>query len=610
MTKQFNRGPQKNSPTPIASAYSELSFGPQFGRSFEEQTTVPVDGSNSIQRQLSPFTISILPPLVLGNIPDRNFEQNLRKYALPLALDAANLFNLFLNKYAPPQAPPEIPDPSVIPNSDLTDHFTLRMFLEGQSIDPPENDTEYRANLRTVAEQLEIAKAAFEAIDGVPHTIAIGSGYRSPKKNADVGGVKLSQHMLGKAADITVTGFTPAQVAAVMNELMDSGAIAQGGLGYYDDKKNHFVHYDVRGDRQRFTGGTDEGSEADTIGAALGMLPAGPPPSELYRLQDEAGFTGPLQRRVVPAGPPPDVPLLDAASQIDTWQDAKNKVVRDQLQSEGADTAGYASNRVQAEQFIAQGKLQTNENGAFTEPGFVDRMVAVDIASQLDAMLKVPPLTLLINPTSFSTKYAKIQQFSQRTRNGFLRQDWGEEQPVLSISGIIGAFIAGGTGVQFASKRNSAAYQNLMALFGFYRHAGYIYDTVYNSNAYHMVGALAIEYDQWVYVGQMNSFSWGYEEANQHGNIGFEIEFQVCQMFDNHMPTESIQPLRSPTASFSSAENVSGKYPSTDAVDGSNTLSEGAEALPSLGRFITGSATSGAASSLPTGEGFQLYEKT
>ena len=43
--------------------------------------------------------------------------------------------------------------------------------------------------------------------------IHITSGYRCKHHNEEVGGVKKSQHMLGKAADIQVKGYTPIEVS-------------------------------------------------------------------------------------------------------------------------------------------------------------------------------------------------------------------------------------------------------------------------------------------------------------------------------------------------------------------------------------------------------------
>ena len=222
-----------------------------------------------------------------------------------------------------------------------------------------------------------------------------------------------------------------------------------------------------------------------------------------------------------------------------------------------------------------------------SKPAITDMVVARDIANQLERILKVPPLTLFINPTSFQVQYTKIQQYSERTRFGLIRQEWGEDLPKLSISGRIGAYLTGspemsdswsmdllnggssgpgvsagmpkgsvpgqgarnrGTGVQFANKRDSAAWQQLMALFTFYKNNGYIYDNITASNAHHLVGCLAIDYDNWTYVGNMDTFSWAYQEAQQGGGVEFQIGFTAIQMYDKHDASKSkaIKPLKGP----------------------------------------------------------------
>ena len=79
-------------------------------------------------------------------------------------------------------------------------------------------------------------------------SITINSGYRSPKHNAKIGGAKNSQHLTGKAADIAVQGFTPKQVAEVIENLISQGKMTQGGLGVYST----WIHYDIRGTKARW----------------------------------------------------------------------------------------------------------------------------------------------------------------------------------------------------------------------------------------------------------------------------------------------------------------------------------------------------------------------
>lgn len=78
--------------------------------------------------------------------------------------------------------------------------------------------------------------------------VTINSGYRTPQYNTKVGGVAQSQHCYGTAADISVRGQTPAQVAAYARQLMPDW----GGVGVY--AKKGFTHIDVRETRSDWDG--------------------------------------------------------------------------------------------------------------------------------------------------------------------------------------------------------------------------------------------------------------------------------------------------------------------------------------------------------------------
>ena len=78
--------------------------------------------------------------------------------------------------------------------------------------------------------------------------VVINSGYRTPQYNAKVGGVTESQHCYGTAADISVEGQKPEQVAAYARQLMPDW----GGVGIYS--KQGFTHIDVRETKADWTG--------------------------------------------------------------------------------------------------------------------------------------------------------------------------------------------------------------------------------------------------------------------------------------------------------------------------------------------------------------------
>jgi uncharacterized protein YcbK (DUF882 family) len=97
-------------------------------------------------------------------------------------------------------------------------------------------------NITELARSLEVLPTA------INKPITITSGYRSPKYNAKIGGVKDSQHLRGTAADIKVKGMTPKEVALVIEGLIEQGKMKEGGIGVYPT----FTHYDHRGRKARW----------------------------------------------------------------------------------------------------------------------------------------------------------------------------------------------------------------------------------------------------------------------------------------------------------------------------------------------------------------------
>lgn len=79
--------------------------------------------------------------------------------------------------------------------------------------------------------------------DRIGAPIFVNSGYRCPEHNEAVGGKPGSQHVKGRAADITCPSISISDLA---NEAEKVGYFAAGGIGRYFDKR--FVHVDVRYD--------------------------------------------------------------------------------------------------------------------------------------------------------------------------------------------------------------------------------------------------------------------------------------------------------------------------------------------------------------------------
>lgn len=135
----------------------------------------------------------------------------------------------------------------------LTKHFQRSEFDCNDEFNTPV-PAELLPNVQTLAENLEILRAHLtdklnkKGIKG-ECPIHINSGYRTKAYNdKQPGSAKNSQHLSGKAADITTKYFTPKQVAAAIEELIAVKLMKQGGIGKYPG----FTHYDIRGKKARW----------------------------------------------------------------------------------------------------------------------------------------------------------------------------------------------------------------------------------------------------------------------------------------------------------------------------------------------------------------------
>jgi len=100
-------------------------------------------------------------------------------------------------------------------------------------------------NITKLANQLQFVR------DNLARPITINSAYRCVTHNSSdaVKGSKNSQHILGKAADIVISGLDPIlDTYDYLDDLMRTGEILQGGLGMYKT----FTHYDIRKTKARW----------------------------------------------------------------------------------------------------------------------------------------------------------------------------------------------------------------------------------------------------------------------------------------------------------------------------------------------------------------------
>jgi len=115
----------------------------------------------------------------------------------------------------------------------ITENFYLDEFTCKDQSDIPLN---VFMNILKLAVEMQKIRNYFQ------RSITVNSGYRSPSYNKKIGGASKSQHLLGMACDFTVSGYTSFEVADIVEDLMQSEVIKNGGLGEYDT----FTHYDIR----------------------------------------------------------------------------------------------------------------------------------------------------------------------------------------------------------------------------------------------------------------------------------------------------------------------------------------------------------------------------
>ena len=121
----------------------------------------------------------------------------------------------------------------------LTTNFSLSEF----------NKRNYNVPTDVLRNLIELAKNLQVLRDEVKKPIKITSGYRPAELNAKIGGATKSRHITGEAADFKIEGYTPKQVAAIIEKLIAEGKMKQGGIGTYST----WTHFDVRGTKARWT---------------------------------------------------------------------------------------------------------------------------------------------------------------------------------------------------------------------------------------------------------------------------------------------------------------------------------------------------------------------
>ena len=125
----------------------------------------------------------------------------------------------------------------------LTKNFSLEELIASNTAKVKKIDNTPSEQIKKNLERL--AKEVLQPIrDKYGYPITITSGYRCPKLNAAVGGVKNSQHLTGEAADIKCTSTTKAALFKVIKTMIEKKELKVGQLiwEYGTKKEPNWIH--------------------------------------------------------------------------------------------------------------------------------------------------------------------------------------------------------------------------------------------------------------------------------------------------------------------------------------------------------------------------------
>lgn len=133
----------------------------------------------------------------------------------------------------------------------LTKNFSLKEFTHSvfyneeqqqMVLESFDKDSELKNNIQKLANNLQVLR------NYIGKPIKINIGFRPLWWELKQGRSGKSQHVFGKAADISINGVEPLEVYRAIELLISRGDMLQGGLGLY----NSWVHYDIRKTKARW----------------------------------------------------------------------------------------------------------------------------------------------------------------------------------------------------------------------------------------------------------------------------------------------------------------------------------------------------------------------
>jgi len=234
----------------------------------------------------------------------------------------------------------------------------------------------------------------------------------------------------------------------------------------------------------------------------------------IYPLKGSVPSIAPMVFALVP----PDIPSTKPPSNIENW-------VKDSKADQDKRRTQFEIDEVKSNAEESLKNLRSSRDN-------IDKITK--------KMSEVPPLVLLINPSTFSHDMSKLIIDGSFTRSGYVREHWGENLDTVSCDGTIGGFygiqMQGGNlkhqvMITRSHKKASLSFQNLMSLIMIYENNGRVYSDLYDRRRVVLVGSVMMFWDGNVYIGNFNNFTVSDREENPY-NTPYSFEFAVSSIID------------------------------------------------------------------------------
>lgn len=208
---------------------------------------------------------------------------------------------------------------------------------------------------------------------------------------------------------------------------------------------------------------------------------------------------------------------------------------------EGSPAAGEA--RSQQERVANTGYNSTKLGEQYTT---AQRVEIKQTQAAIETMKNIPPLRMMVNPSSVSVKKEKIISDGNWSRTGPIIQVWGDNQDKISASGQVAGFFAASTqnatgpGLTRTARNFSAGYRNFISLYQLYRNNGGVYlsPSTGGDRTLSLLGGIYLYYDNTLYFGSFDQFTIS-EEDGKPFTLNYSFEFSVRATFLLDRPQDS-----------------------------------------------------------------------